>query len=104
MDSFGIQEMLVIAVVALVVFGPEKLPELARQAAKWVNRFRSTATSSLDELRKAADLQDLEDEFGAIRDDIRSVRESVTRPLREVTRGDTPRSADHAPPIDLEAT
>lgn len=104
MDSFGIQEMLVIAVVALVVFGPEKLPELARQGAKWVSRFRAQATSSLDELRKAADLEDLEQEFGSIRDDLRGARDAVTKPFRDVVSGDTPRAEDQAPPIDPDAT
>lgn len=104
MDSFGFQEMLVIAVVALVVFGPERLPDLARQGAKWLNRFRSQATASLDELRRAADLDEIEQEFGSLRDDVARARDSVMRPLRDVTEADTPRSSDHVPPIDPEAT
>jgi TatA/E family protein of Tat protein translocase len=36
----GMQEWLVIAVVALVVFGPRKLPEIARTLGRSVQEFR----------------------------------------------------------------
>lgn len=104
MDSFGIQEMLVIAVVALVVFGPERLPELARQGAKWLNRFRSGATASIDELKRAANLEDLEEELASLREDVERARDSVTRPLKDAVAADGPRSANQAPPIDPDAT
>lgn len=104
LDSFGLQEMLVVGVVALVVFGPERLPELARQAATWLRQFRSSATSSLDELRRAADIQDLEDELRSLKGELNEARDSVTRPLRSAMRADRPRDRDTAPPIDMEAT
>ncbi len=104
MDSLGIQEMLVVAVVALMVFGPDRLPELAKQAATWVRQFRSSATSSLDELRRAADIQDLEEELRTLKGELTGARDAVTRPLRSALEEDRPRSADKAPPIDMEAT
>lgn len=105
MDSLGFPEMLVVAVVALLVFGPERLPEMAREAAKWLRRFRSSASRSLDELRRAADIQDLEDELRSLRGELRGATDSVTRPLSslkdEVGGGADP---DRSPPIDMEAT
>lgn len=44
----GIQEWLVILVVALVVFGPGKLPELGRSLGKGIAEFKG-AVSKLDE-------------------------------------------------------
>jgi Tat protein translocase TatB subunit len=42
--NVGIGEMLMIAIVALVVFGPDKLPEMARRAARaWAELNRMTA-------------------------------------------------------------
>lgn len=57
--SFG--EMLMLAILALVVFGPERLPEVARNAGKMVAKFRREANSTLDEFRRSADLRDLRD-------------------------------------------
>lgn len=114
MDSLGFWEMAAVAFVALVVFGPERLPEMAREAAKWVRKFRTSASRSLDDLRQAADIQDLEDELRSLRSELRGARDSVTKPLSSVgddvndaLRGSgrrSPRSSDLAPPIDMEAT
>lgn len=70
--SFG--EILVLAVVALVVFGPERLPEVARNAGKMVAKFRREANSTLDEFRRSADLQELRElrkELGDVTADLK---------------------------------
>ena len=40
MGPLGWTEMVVIFIIALVVFGPEKLPDLAKTAAKGLRQFR----------------------------------------------------------------
>jgi TatA/E family protein of Tat protein translocase len=40
LESLGTTELLVILVVALVLFGPRKLPEMSRKLGKAVNDFR----------------------------------------------------------------
>ena len=40
MGTLGIQEMVVIFVIALVLFGPKKLPELGRTIGKAITEFR----------------------------------------------------------------
>ena len=44
---------MVVLVVALVVFGPNKLPEVARQAGKAMRTFRKISNSFRDEIRDA---------------------------------------------------
>lgn len=40
MFNIGFSEMLVIGIIALIVVGPDKLPELARTVGKWVGAAR----------------------------------------------------------------
>ena len=40
MFDIGFAELLLIGVVALLVIGPERLPETVRTASLWINRFR----------------------------------------------------------------
>ena len=47
-ESIGTSELLLIAVIALMVFGPRKLPELARTIAKTMGEFRR----STDEFKR----------------------------------------------------
>ena len=99
MGSLGFAEMLVIAVVALLVFGPERLPELAKQAGKAMAKFRSEAGRSIEELKRAADIEDLDRELKGLSADARSVRRSLTDSLMA-----GPRPDDAPPPTDPDAT
>ncbi|MDH4230993.1 MAG: Sec-independent protein translocase protein TatB [Nitrospirota bacterium] len=40
MFDIGLQELIIIFVVALLVIGPEKLPEFSRKLGKWVNEIK----------------------------------------------------------------
>jgi TatA/E family protein of Tat protein translocase len=43
MGSLGIQEMLVIFVIALIVFGPKKLPEIGKSLGKGIAEFKKAS-------------------------------------------------------------
>lgn len=55
MFDVGLPEFFVLGVVALLVFGPERLPEVAVQAARLIRRVRGMAESARSEL--TADLE-----------------------------------------------
>jgi sec-independent protein translocase protein TatB len=57
--NVGFGELLVVIVVCLIVFGPERLPEVARQLGRFVGRVRITTQRMLDELKNEAELRDL---------------------------------------------
>jgi len=42
LESIGTSELILIGLVALIVFGPRRLPELARMLGKAMNEFRRT--------------------------------------------------------------
>jgi Tat protein translocase TatB subunit len=50
MFDVGVGEVLVIAVVGLLVFGPDRLPEMARQAAGWLRDVRRLVASARSEV------------------------------------------------------
>ena len=53
MFNVGTPELLVILLVALVVLGPNKLPDAARQVGKFVGEVRRMSSGFQDELRDA---------------------------------------------------
>ena len=88
MFEIGFGELIVVAVVALLVVGPEKLPGLARTAGLWVGKARRMMADvkadvdrelQLEELKQSfrqqanlTDLQDLSEQVKSLREDIRA--------------------------------
>jgi sec-independent protein translocase protein TatA len=86
--NVGPAEILVILVVALLVLGPTKLPEAARQMGKAMSEFRRVTSGLQDEVRGV-----LDDHFQAD-----STAEPIPAPeLPEVQHPDDP------PPVDPTA-
>ena len=50
---------MIIVLVVLLLFGPERLPEMARQAGRFLGRLRLTTQDALDQLKEETDLKDL---------------------------------------------
>ena len=110
MFGVGLPEMAVIALVAVVVFGPDKLPEFARQAGRFLHRLRQFATSTRDELRTELgpayadlELRDL-DPRTVVRRHIVEAMEEAEEESRPQRKGSRPLPDGEVPPYDVEAT
>lgn len=57
MPQIGPLELMVVAVIALIVFGPRRLPEMARTIGKTLNEFKKQA-NDLKSQFNAADFED----------------------------------------------
>ena len=51
LGSIGMPELIIIFVIALIIFGPRKLPELGRSLGKSINEFKKAS----NELRNTLD-------------------------------------------------
>jgi sec-independent protein translocase protein TatA len=68
MGGLGTTEILVIAVVALVLFGPSKIPEFARQLGRAVNMFKKGLREGMeDDEAPKKDVSDKKDDLGSSR-------------------------------------
>lgn len=77
MFDIGFWEILVIAVVLLLVMGPERLPEVAKQAAFFVRKARQSMFALRNEMRSElggdplSGLKDARQEMSNIKNDIK---------------------------------
>ncbi|MGQ9510596.1 MAG: Sec-independent protein translocase subunit TatA/TatB [Thermaceae bacterium] len=56
--NLGMPEILVILLIALLLFGPRKLPELGRSLGQSIREFRRGAQEIREELEKAVEVKD----------------------------------------------
>lgn len=106
MFDIGLPEMGVIALVAVIVFGPDKLPDLARQAGRFIRQMRTLANSARDDLRS-----ELGPEFADLELRDLDPRTIVRKHIVEAMADDEPSSSRHRPladgelpPYDVDAT
>jgi sec-independent protein translocase protein TatA len=52
MGPLGIQELILILVIALIIFGPKKLPELGRTLGKTLAEFKRTSNEIKNSIEK----------------------------------------------------
>lgn len=107
MFDVGLMEIAVILVVAMLALGPERLPIVAKQAAKFVHQARKMAMGARDELRS-----ELGPEYADLRlqdlDPRNIVRKHIAEAMADVNG--SPEAAAPAfvegqrPPYDSEAT
>lgn len=82
MFGLGFGEILLIAVVALVVLGPERLPKVARSAGLWVGRIQNFINNVKTELNQQAGVA----EFRQARDSIESTARALEHDINTNVR------------------
>jgi sec-independent protein translocase protein TatB len=121
MFDIGLPEFAVLAVAALFIFGPERLPQAAAQAAKLLKQVRNMANNARSELTN-----ELGPEFGNLNFEDLNPRTFIRKNLLEgtgldtlkddigLTKSDVSLALDERepdalefwmrPPVDLEST
>jgi len=64
--NIGVPELLVILAIALLIFGPKKLPEVGRSIGRALREFRRTTDDikeKIEEEVEAAEFQDIKEEL-----------------------------------------
>jgi sec-independent protein translocase protein TatB len=84
-NFFGIGplEAALVIVVAVIVLGPERIPEVAVQIAKAVKFLRGYATSATSQMR--AELDELTKEYEEVRRELQEFRQSVGKDVKSMT-------------------
>ncbi len=83
MFDVGFSEVVIIAIIALVILGPERLPKVARTIGFWVGKARrmvADVKSDIDrEMRESelADLRKLGDEISEVKNEVQSAAGEV---------------------------
>ena len=82
--GIGLPELIVILLVALLVVGPQKLPQTAVQIARFIRQVRHYATEVTEQLREEMDK--LESEYDAAQGELRRARAELEEARKEVDK------------------
>ncbi len=112
MFGIGLPELMVIIVVAVIVFGPDRLPDFARQAGRLVRQVRQFTQAARDDIRSELGPEFADFEITDL-DPRRAVRKYIEDAWDEtdddaddepVPVGQLPLGDGELPPYDSDAT
>jgi Tat protein translocase TatB subunit len=96
MFGIGMPELILIAVVALIVLGPKKLPDLAKSMGRAVREFRK-ATSELKETLQ------VDSEFSEVKKAFNDFHSDVNKTIQPEAKAETPPAGPSQPAADTPA-
>ena len=70
MFGIGMPELMVIAVIALLVVGPKKLPDIAKALGKGLSEFRKVTESATDTLKETLKTEELKKDMDGFKDSL----------------------------------
>jgi sec-independent protein translocase protein TatB len=99
MFDIGFSEMVVLAVVALVVLGPERLPKVAKQAGQWMGKLRRYVDDVKSDINRQMELTELRNLKTQITDAAHDIESSMKSAATEVQSsfGEVQKSLEGAP-------
>lgn len=80
MFDIGFTEMILVAVVALIVLGPERLPRVARQAGEWLGKLRRYVDDVKSDINRQMELEELR----RIHSEVTTAAESLQKSMQSV--------------------
>ena len=98
MFDIGFSELLLIAVVALIVIGPERLPRVARTLGHLFGRMQRYVNDVKSDISREMELEELKKMQSSMEETARSMRDSVQRGISE-TEGELNKVAQSAQPV-----
>ena len=107
MFDIGFPELILVSVIALLVLGPERLPEALRTMGLWLGRLRRSFTTvkaeiereiGMDEIRRQLHNEAVLDDIKRIEDEVRATGQDVANIDRQHSDAAAPPDVDPSPP------
>ena len=83
MFDIGFSEMMIVAVVALVVLGPERLPRVARQAGQWMGKLQRYVSDVKSDINRQMELEELRKLQSEVKDAAANLEKSFKSSVAE---------------------
>jgi len=93
MFDSGFLELLVVGIIALIVIGPERLPEVAAKVGKFIGKIKAFVATTKDDIEREMRADELKsmlakqkEEIGELRDMMKNTKTDINSELNEASK------------------
>jgi Tat protein translocase TatB subunit len=93
MGNIGFPEMVLIFIVALLVFGPKRLPELGRSLGKGLSEFRRASSDLRNSIEREIDAAEIEQSIADTKKATEQAKYDIKQSIDDTPAADTPKES-----------
>jgi sec-independent protein translocase protein TatA len=86
--SIGPTELVLIFIVALLVFGPKKLPEIGRTVGKAIREFKKTSEEIKGRIEEEIEASEVKDVARDLKTGVRDITDNLLKEPKEPEKND----------------
>jgi sec-independent protein translocase protein TatB len=83
MPDIGFSELLLIAVIAIIVLGPEKLPEAMVNLGRFVGKIKRMWNDATADIRREIELEEMKEEMQKYKKQLEDLQKKVDNDVKE---------------------
>ena len=103
MGRIGWGEFLIIVIIAAIVLGPEKLPELGHALGKAVRSVKKYVNETANELADVDELREIQKDVQSIQNDVTDIGRELERSITAPEKTDTVKTTEDADNAEIHA-
>ena len=87
MFDIGSTEFLFIVIIAIIVLGPEKLPEALKTTGKFIGRLKRMWRDATADIRREIELEEMKEEMKKYKEELKKLQEQINKDTNEINKG-----------------
>ena len=87
MLDIGSTEFLFIIIIAIIVLGPDKLPEALKTTGRLIGKAKRMWRDATADIRRELELEEMKEEMQKYKEELKKLQEQVNKDTQEINKG-----------------
>jgi sec-independent protein translocase protein TatB len=87
MLDIGFPEFLFIVVIAIIVLGPDKLPEALKATGKFIGKLKRMYRDATADIRRELELEEMKEEMQKYKEELKKLQQKIDNDTAEINKG-----------------
>ncbi|NPA10711.1 MAG: twin-arginine translocase subunit TatB [Epsilonproteobacteria bacterium] len=87
MLDIGFPEFMFIIIIAIIVLGPDKLPEALKTTGKFIGKIKRMWRDATSDIRRELELEEMKEEMKKYKEELEKLQKKVDTDVSDINKG-----------------